>query len=369
LQNANCTLQEEIRQGGLSHAATRGLCILHTAMLSLATLAFPLRAAQAIDPPLVGRPTHAPFSGATGSFHPTTSATPTELQAEDPLLFTIRLTADGRVWRAPTRPDLRELPAFSERFLIEDVATPEESPSGRQGWEFVYRLKPRSPGVRAIPSFPFVYFQPGMLPAAKGYMTRWAPSIDLRVRPREEVKPPDLEASRPPVGPPATVYEFVDGDQVLKHEIPEALPGPAVLSVIAFGPPLACLTWFLVWRRVHPNAARQARQRRSRAARLALRELRAVARLPAKEQTERAAGIVSEYLRQRFDLPAAEPTPVEVAAHLRRVALPEELADRAGRFFEVCAAARFAPAGMAKLEAIRVAEPLIVGLEDASWPT
>jgi hypothetical protein len=233
----------------------------------------------------------------------------------------------------------------------------------------VYRLKPRSPAVRAIPSFPFVYFQPGMLPAAKGYMTRWAPSIDLRVRPRDAVKPRDIEASRPPVGPPATIFEFVEGDQVLRQEKPEALPGPAFLSVIAFGPPMACLMWFLVWRRMYPNAARQARQRRSRAASLALKQLRAAAKLPVSEQTERVAWIVSAYLRQRLDLSAAEPTPVEVAAHLRRFPLPEELADRAARFFEECAAARFAPAGLANFSAIRDAEPLILGLEDASWHT
>jgi hypothetical protein len=370
LQTAEYKLQNESRPFGLGcRGAIRVVPIQFSILLLLLVSLTPVRAAVSAEPPLVGRPTHAPFSGAIGSFHPTVGATPTELQAEDPLLFSIRLTADGPVWQAPTRPDLRELPAFAERFFIEDVATPDESPSGRQGWEFVYRLRPRSPAVRAIPSFPFVYFQPGMLPAAKGYMTRWAPSIDLRVRPRDEVKWSDVEASRPPVSAPATVFEFVDGDQVIRREKPEAVPGAAVLSVIAIGPPLACLMWFMVWSRVYPNAARRARQRRSRAARLALKQIRAAARLPANEQIECVARVVADYLRQRFDLPAAEPTPAEVAAHLRRVALPEELADHAARFFAECATARFGPVGPANLAAFRDAEPLILGLEDASWRT
>jgi hypothetical protein len=315
----------------------------------------------------VGRPTHAPFSGATGSFHPATTATPTELEAEDPLTFTLRITADGQVWEAPRRPDLRELPAFAERFYIEDVATPDEAPAGRQGWEFAYRLKPRNTTVEAIPSFPLVYYQPGLLPPMKGYMTRWAPSIPLKVWPREQVKATDLIGAKPLVSPPATIFQFANGDAVLRHEEPGTLPGPVALSVLALAPPLGCLGWFLMWRRLHPDAARMAKQRRSRAARVALRHLRTAGKVPRFQQPERGATIVTHYLRQRFDLPAAEATPVEVAAHFQRVGLPAALTEQATRFFENCDAARFRPSPVTDWPAVAAAEQLILAVEDASW--
>jgi hypothetical protein len=343
------------------------ICNLQISILfSIACLVPSLHAAPT-EPPLVGRPSHAPFSGAVGSFHPVTTATPTELQAEDPLTFTLRITAESQFGEAPRRPDLRDLPAFAERFYIEDVATPDEMPTGRQGWEFVYRLKPRNTAVEAIPSFPLVYYQPGMLPPAKGYMTRWAPSIPLQVRPREQVKESEIIGGKPLVSPPATIYQFANGDEVLRGEEPGKLPGPVVLSLLALAPPLGCLVWFLAWRRLYPDAARRARQRRSRAAHLALKHLRAAGKDPLSRQPEQAAGIVTDYLRQRFDLPAAEATPIEAAEHLQRVGLPVALSERAAQFFQECDAARFRPSPSPEWLAVATAAQLILEVEDASW--
>jgi hypothetical protein len=326
-----------------------------------------LHAATMIEPPIVGRPTYAPFSEGVGSFHLATTAAPTELEAQDPLLFTLRITADGQVSEAPRRPDLRELPSFTERFYIEDVATPDESPTGRQGWEFVYRLKPKNTLVESIPSFPLVYYQPGMLPPMKGYMTRWAPSIPLKVWPRDQVKGPDLIGGKPLVSPPATIFQFASGDDVLRQENPGTLPGPLILSLIALAPPLGCVAWFLTWRRLYPDAARLAKRSRSRAARIALRQLHTAGKVPLLRQPERAVSIVTDYLRQRFELPAAEATPPEVAAHLQRLGLPSALVERATQFFQECDAARFRPTPSADWQAVAGAERLILAMEDASW--
>jgi hypothetical protein len=263
----------------------------------------------------------------------------------------------------PYRPELREMPAFAERFYIEDVASPDESPSGRQGWEFIYRLKPRSADVRAIPSFPLVYFQPGMLPASKGFMTRWAPSIELNVRAREAVLETDLQGARPLVGPPATVYAFVEGESVLRRQQAPALPGPVSLTLLALAPPLGCLAWCIVWRRMYPDASRKAQQRRSRAARAALKQLRAVAHASPGEQAEQACATVANYLRERYAFPAAEPTPVEVAAHLQRAALSTPLVEQAAQFFQDCDAMRFRPSPNPNWLASQAAVALILGLE------
>jgi hypothetical protein len=298
-----------------------------------------------------------------GSFHPSTRATPTELQAEDPLTFTIRLTADGQVMQPPHRPDLRDFPSFAERFYIEDVATPDESPTGRQGWEFVYRLKPRSPAVRAVPSFPLVYYQPGMLPASKGFMTRWAPSIELTVRPRDEVNATELQGGKPLVAPPATVYAYAQGEELHRRQEAPTLPGPVSLTLLALAPPLGCVAWLLVWRRMYPDSARQIRKRRSRAARVALRRLSTTANAPPRAQAEQASAIVAAYLRERFEFPAAEPTPVEVAAHLRRAALPDSLGEQTSRFFHDCDAMRFHPTPNPDWMASPAAVALVLALE------
>jgi hypothetical protein len=373
LQIANCKLQI-VKRGWLS-SLPRPLSISRFAICNLqfAIVFMPfgflpsLHAAISIEPPIVGRPTHAPFSGGIGSFHPSATATPTEIQVVDPVTFTIHITADGSVSEAPRRPDLRELPAFAERFYIEDVATPDEAPSARQGWEFVYRLKPRDTSVAAVPSFPLMYYQPGMLPPAKGYMTRWASSIPLMVTPREQVKESDLIGGKPLISPPATIFQFANGEEILCRDDPGTLPGPVVLSLLALVPPVGCMAWFLTWRRLYPDAARQTKQRRSRAARNALQQLRASRRIPRANQPERAAGIVTDYLRRRLDLPAAEATPIEVAAHFQRMGLAHALAERAVRFFRDCDAARFRPSPSSDWPAVETAAQLILAVEDASW--
>ena len=99
--------------------------------------------------------------------------------------------------------------------------------------------------------------------------------------------------------------------------------------------PLACGAWYAVWRRLYPSAARQALQRRSRAARLALELLR---RLPsAPEQRAQLAGTaVTRYLRLRLDLPFEEPTPTETATYLVRRGCSLEAASAAMQFYQAC---------------------------------
>ena len=77
--------------------------------------------------------------------------------------------------------------------------------------------------------------------------------------------------------------------------------------VAALAGPVAALGWFLVWRRVFPDAARLARLRRSRAARRAADAIRRAARTPDPAAT--IAGALLGYLRTRFPLPEGAATP------------------------------------------------------------
>jgi hypothetical protein len=294
-----------------------------------------------------------------------TKAAPTRLQSEDPLLFTVRISAEGPVRGAPQRPDLREWPTFSESFYVEDRT--DQDTADDQTWEFVYQLRPRSSAIQAVPSFPLVYYQPGMLPAARGYMTRWAPAIPLDVRPREEVQPSEVTGDLA-LQLPETVYQFITDPAVLTRRESAPLPSAPVLGLLLLAPPLLCLCWYLTWRRIYPDAVQRARQRRSRASELALKKLKPVRRLTGREQAEAAVAIVANYLHQRFDCPDGEPTPREIAVRLRQAGFAEALAEQAAHFVQDCDMARFLPAPSQTGDLHAAAVKLILALEERPWP-
>jgi hypothetical protein len=329
-------------------------------LLSFFVFHFTLLAEGVPDPPIQGRPTFAPFSNAIGSFQVVTLATPTTLKAEDPLTFTVQVTADGAVSQPPERLDLRELPEFAESFYIEDRA--DQDAADDSSWKFVYLLKPRDTSVRAIPSFPFIYFQPGVLPASRGYMTRWAPSIPLSVRPRDEVPPGKGPDSLAPIDAPPTVYQFIEDRSVLRKQQDIGL-SPVSIGIVLVLPPALCAGWYLTWRHLYPNAAQMARHRRSKAARRALKLLRRAEKKTAGDQTRQVTAVITSYLRERLDLPTSEPTPAEVADHLQARHLTPGLIERAVRFFKEADAARFQPSPPANVALTASATALILSLE------
>src|SRR5207245_10768263 len=93
------------------------------------------------EPPLAGRPVN--FSGAVGTFRVSMTAEPTVLQAEDPLVLTVRITGSGDLQQVQ-RPDLRRLANFSKRFLIENLG--QRDLPGEKTREFTYQLRPRHAG-------------------------------------------------------------------------------------------------------------------------------------------------------------------------------------------------------------------------------
>src|SRR5207302_969257 len=122
---------------------------------------------------------------------------PLKVQAEDPITYTVRITAtDPRkypVKQPPQRPLQTEFSAFTDNFYIEELGPPEGIQPDPQTWEFAYRLKPKSTEVTSIPGFPFVFYRPGFLPQRLGYMTIRVPAIEITVEPR--TPPPGILAS------------------------------------------------------------------------------------------------------------------------------------------------------------------------------
>lgn len=288
------------------------------------------------DIPVVGRPVDLPFSEASGWFEVQSRAEPTTLQAETPLTFTFTVRAVRPTRHPPQRLDLRQLPDFAEQFYIEDSSEEATRPDDRS-WEFVYRLKPRRIGVREIPSLPFVYFNPYLLTARKGFQVHYTDPIALRVLPHDTVQVP--------VQGPESAFVLARGPGVLERQTPWTPPNPGTIAALLLTPPLGCFAWYLVWRRMYPDAARLASQRRSRAARRALNSLRAARRLDAASRAARTAAIVAGYLQQRLDLASVEPTPHETALLFEQHGFSSELTEQAIDFFEMGDRARFLPVG------------------------
>jgi hypothetical protein len=305
---------------------------------------------RADQPPVRNRPAH--FSEAVGSFEVSMAAEPTELRVGQALKLTVRVTATGPVQQPPRRPDLRELDAFRTAFYVENLPGADDNSAagdGKAAWEFAYRLKPRNDHVDAVPSLPFVYYRP-VPPGSRGrgsFQTLYATRVSLTVKPAEAETPPtpgtiDLA----PLQAPESVYGLAEGPAVLRRPSEWAFVGSIATGVVLAGMPLLCAAWYLAWRRLYPDAARRARQRRSLAARHALRALDALPRRPADEQPRQAAVIVALYLRERVELPGAAPTPEEAAAHLRRAGISPAVSDQVAGFFRSCDVARFAPAAL-----------------------
>jgi hypothetical protein len=344
-----------------THYAVRGARPPRAIVTFLALLALTSACPAADDePPIVGQPDF--FNGAVGRFRAAASADKVKVQAEDPLAYTVRVTAEGKAKQPPRRPTLADFPGFADAFYIEDVGPAEGKQPDRQTWEFAYRLKPKSTAVKAVPGFPFVFFRPGFQPPRFGYMTVYVKEIPITVTPREAVPVP----AKPVAGSEAT-FALADGD-VLRHDSVGQMPGPVVLVLMLLVPPLGCVAWYVVWRRLDPAAARLARRRRSRAAQEALKSLDSIDRSrDAEEQARQAAAAVAHYLRQRLELPVVEPTPAEAEAHLRRHGISQTLAGQTTDFLRTCAAVRFDPQPPPAAGVVKAASGVILALEAETW--
>jgi hypothetical protein len=318
---------------------------------------------EKFEPPLEKRPAN--FSGGVGTFKVAAEATPAKVAIGKPVLFTLRVTAIGKPVAAPARPRLESDADFKKLFAVETPEPALKHPDDVT-WEFYYRLRPRSTDAREIPEVEFSYFDPAFGQDPSGYQKKFTDAVPLKVTPAP-TEVPKVEGSGGPAAVPDAVLGIVRGEEILAHRRPWSPPGVAILVALLLAPPLACVAWYAVWRRLYPDAARLAHRRRSRAARQALHAISAARALPPHEQGERLADAVTGFLRQRLDLPGAVPTPGETAAHLARVGAAETVQRQALRFFVACDAARFSPAPSGSGELADAASALVLAVEAETW--
>jgi hypothetical protein len=313
------------------------------------------------EPPIAGQP--ATFNGAVGVFKIAGWAEPTELQAEDPLTYTVRISAVGPFQIPPQRPNLHRQPAFKERFHIDDL--PERSPGQSGVWEYAYRLKPLRPDLRSIPVLRFDYYKPGVIPPEKGYRATYTHVIPLTVHPRARVRTPGTEAGQASKSAPDFVYHLGPASAVLQQPKIFSLPPWPLLVLLLLMPPALCAVWYGYWAKQHPAAARLARQRQSQAARNSIQLLHRARASRSASSARQAAGAVTAYLRDRWHWSGVEPTPAEAVRFLHENQVAGPVIGAAETFFAGCAAARFAPSKSAESEDfVTDAERLILSLEN-----
>jgi hypothetical protein len=218
---------------------------------------------------------------------------------------------------------------------------------------FAYKLRPRNRSVEQVPALTFYYFNPAAAPGSKKrFPYTIADSVPITVTdPPPKPAVPMPEADR--------LFHVTTGPEVLGSPF---VPCRWAWGAAALFGPLAALGWFLVWRRVYPDARRLAMLRRSRAARRATDAIRKAGRTPDPPAT--IAGAVLGYLRTRFPIPESAVTPPEVAAALTESNVPAEVAEQVAEVFRGCDRARFAPPGDSGMSLAADAESAITRLEE-----
>jgi hypothetical protein len=255
------------------------------------------------------------------------------------------------------RPDLAKVRdddgrhPFAERFQIEDVSGKVAQPEAKEV-VFVYRLRPRGPGVNRLPSLPF-WYDTGIRVGNPFQLTR-AKGIDIVVARVAKARPPAV-----PLIEPDRLFQLEAGPPLLDRE-PFA-PGIGSWALL-FGMGLVIAGgWYAGWRWVYPEGVRLARLRRSRAARRAADAIGRAGR--GADPAGTIAAVVIGYLRARFPLPPGAETPTEIGDGLRAAGLAAPQVDWVEAFLRRCDEFRFAPISDKPLSLAAEAESLLVRLE------
>lgn len=248
------------------------------------------------------------------------------------------------------KPDLKALPAFAD-FVVTDVADPPRK-AGDKEIRFHYTLRPRHRGVEQVPALRFYYLNPAAAPGPKRFPYTLAYSVPIRVtEPPPKIAVPMTEADH--------LFAVSGGPSVLNGPFE---PCRWAWGAAALFGPLVAVGWFLLWRRIYPDAQRLARIRRSRAARRTLDAIRKSGRAP--DPPAAVANALLAYLRSRFPLPESAVTPSELAAALIEAHVPPDVAERTADVFRGCDRARFAPPNDSGQSLASDAEAAVTRLEE-----
>jgi hypothetical protein len=281
------------------------------------------------------------FSGAIGTFSMQAQASPTEVNAGDPVTMRVSLSGSGNLGEA-TPPALINAEGFR---TYESRAAKSEVNGTTINKVFEQVLIPNDAAVDAIPPVRFSFFDP----QARRYETLQSQPIALVVRAPQNAPRTDVVGAAPPAR--AVPEEQLGRDIVYIKDDPGALQSRGErwtrsFVFVAWQPlPLGLVVgaiWYDRRRRRLTGDVRYARF--SRAGKQARRGLAAAEQALANGGRDTFYDVLSrtmqDYLGAKLDLPPGAITGETVSAR----AVPEDCVQRIREFFATCEQVRFAPA-------------------------
>jgi oxygen tolerance protein BatD len=289
--------------------------------------------------PDAGKP--ADFSGAVGTFNMQVTASPTELNAGDPITMHIVLTGSGNLAEAAA-PELASVDGFR---TYEAHVSKSESGGTTVTKTFEQVLIPNDAGVPAIAPVRFSYFDP----QARRYQTVQSQPIALVVRAPKNAPHAEIVAGGAPALRAAPEEKLGRDIVYIKDDPgtlrPRALPWYGSLAFLLWQPVPLLLFGAAVWydqrRQRLSGDVRYARF--TRAGKEARRGLSAAEQALSEGDRPRFYDALSRtmqtYLSAKLDLPPGRIDLVTVGTR----GIPSDCAQRIAEFLTTCEQVRFAP--------------------------
>ncbi len=349
LQAANCILDIPLpRRGGSANPFDDVFGLRENQRFTLSTKPSTL---NVLPLPRQGMPQG--FNGAVGDFELAVSASPTNLNAGDPI--TVRIDIQGRGNFDSVQ--LPEQPAWRGFRLYPPTANVEsQDPSGIAGKKrFEQVVTPESADITSLPSFNFAFFHP----ESRTYKTVRSAPIPLRV----EAGAPAPVLPAPPTATATAASRKPDLAPLKPHlgaavVLPSVWTGQPWFLALAIGPPVLWAALRLGRTVRARRAADQEAQRRADLEKRIGKGLASLAELAARQSAEPFFAALFRTLQEAIALRTGQApasiTEGSLDTELSRTGVRPESVATLHRLFQVCNQARYARvATTADLDALR----------------
>jgi len=294
------------------------------------------------DIPSAGRP--ADFSGLVGNYRITASADPVNVSVGDPITLKIRVS--GPDYLKPV-----DIPPLStQKALARDFKIPSERAPGKiegKSKVFIQTIRPMRAGIKAIPPISLTYFDTD----EKRFKTAETSPIPITVKPARMITAKDIKTPAHKSSAAASLKSWnlgiaanYEDDTVLENQVAD--PVKWVLSpqgiIVVAGFPLFFILFsvcaFLYERKKADPLAGRAKSAGKRLS-------RSISAASRKDDPLEAMGEIlsafKNYLGDKFRIPAAGLTIVDVEARLREKGAAREVISDLKALFSDCEAARY----------------------------
>ena len=297
------------------------------------------------SPPSEGRP--ASFAGAVGQFGFTVTARPRDVAVGDPITLTLAIedrSQPGTDMAVLKPPSLARDPDLARDFRVAGDP-PAGIVVGRRK-TFTQTIRARNDEVTTIPALSFSYFDPQQ----REYVSVFNAPIPVRVRPTAALTDSQIVGAGTDRIPVTTELHQLDSGIQANYTGADLLLSSQVFAftwvqgvAVAFGP-LVFVTVAIRRYRTRRLTRDGGHARRRRARRVALRRLGEAADAGADRQAILAASAVSEYVADRFNLPAGALTTTEVIGRLAAGPIAPDVLREVETLLAACEQHRYAGA-------------------------